>query len=442
LEHQRYSAVAIALHWAIALLILGQVAGGLYMHNLPNSAPVKFDLYQLHKSFGLSILLLTIVRLGWRFGHKPPALPAAMPGWQKIIARITHWAFYALLFATPLAGWAMVSVSPLDVPTVWFGLIEAPHLPFFGGVADRGGAEDLFQEGHEYLALSIVGLLVLHVGAALKHGFLNQDGVLRSMAPGAGALIGVVAIFAILGAGAFSYTQSGAPQGETSHDFEHEHDHEAKSETDSADAPLSAADDADMAEADGDIDAVAEAETQAEEVPVAATDAHAPPAWAVNYETSALRFIGEEGGAKFEGVFSDFTADIVFDPDNLGASSINVDVRTASASSGNEFRDGTMPDGEWFDVKDHPGAIFTSNTIRNVSGESYEADGVLTIKEISRDITLAFTLDIDGDQANAAGGVDLVRTDFGLGMNASWLEKEKVALSVRVAFEINAVRAD
>ncbi len=442
MKHQRYSTVAVALHWAIAVLILGQIAGGLYMHNLPNSAPAKFDLYQLHKSFGLSILLLTIVRLGWRFGHKPPALPAAMPDWQKIIARLTHWAFYALMFATPLAGWAMVSVSPLDVPTLWFGLIEVPHLPFFGGVADRGGAEDLFQEGHEYLAFSIVGLLVLHVGAALKHGFLDQDGVLRSMAPSVGALIGVVAIFAVLGAGAFSYTQSRAPQGETSHDLGHEHDHEAKSETDSADAPLSPADDADMAEADSDIDAVAEAEMRTAEEPVAADAPTTPPAWVVNYETSALRFIGEEGGAMFEGVFSDFTADITFDPDNLGASSINVEVRTASASSGNEFRDGTITDGEWFDVKNHPSANFTSNTIRNVGGDAYEADGVLTIKKISHDITLAFTLNIDGDEAKAVGGVDLIRTDFGLGMDQSWLEKEKVALPVRVEFEINAVRAD
>ncbi|VAW08545.1 hypothetical protein MNBD_ALPHA05-755, partial [hydrothermal vent metagenome] len=103
LGQKRYSSVAVALHWAIAVLILTQIASGLYMAGLPNSSSVKFDLYQLHKSFGLSILGLTLIRLGWRLAHKPPALPSFMPGWQKLIARLTHWAFYALMLITPLA---------------------------------------------------------------------------------------------------------------------------------------------------------------------------------------------------------------------------------------------------------------------------------------------------------------------------------------------------
>ncbi|MCK5750531.1 MAG: cytochrome b/b6 domain-containing protein, partial [Oricola sp.] len=83
----RYSPVAAILHWTIAALIIGQIFGGMYMHGLPNSSPVKFDLYQLHKSFGLTVLALSLVRLGWRFTHKAPPLPAAMPGWQKFAAR-------------------------------------------------------------------------------------------------------------------------------------------------------------------------------------------------------------------------------------------------------------------------------------------------------------------------------------------------------------------
>ncbi|VAW02923.1 hypothetical protein MNBD_ALPHA05-1801, partial [hydrothermal vent metagenome] len=167
-----------------------------------------------------------------------------------------------------------------------------------------------------------------------------------------------------------------------------------------------------------------------------------PPVWTVNNAASTLRFIGEEGGAQFEGQFSEFTAQIVFDPDNLGASAIRVDVKPASADSGNPFRDDTMKDRDWFDVKTHDSAQFTSKTIRKTGANAYEADGTLTIKDFSHDVTLAFTLDIDGDRAHAAGGVDLIRTDYGLGMGASWLESEKVALAVRVVFEINAVRAD
>ena len=208
----RYSSVAVALHWAIAFLIIGQILGGQYMHNLPNTSPIKFDLYQLHKSFGLSILVLTVVRLAWRFMHAPPALPAAMPGWQKLAARGTHWVFYALMLLTPLAGWAIVSVSPTDIPTRWFGVFPVPHLPFFEGVADRGAQEELFEEVHEILAKGILFLLALHVAAALKHHFLDKDGVLRSMLPArAGQWAGIAVILAVLGAGAALYFITPAP---------------------------------------------------------------------------------------------------------------------------------------------------------------------------------------------------------------------------------------
>ncbi len=442
LGQKRYSSVAVALHWAIAILILSQIVGGLYMHNLPNSSAVKFDLYQLHKSFGLSILGLTIIRLGWRLAHKPPALPGSMPGWQKLTARLIHWAFYALMFLTPLAGLAMVSVSPLNVPTLWFGIVEIPHLPFFNGVADRAAAEDVFQEVHEYLAFSILFLLVLHVAAALKHGLINRDGVLRSMAPHMMAWVGMLAIAIVLGLSALFYIQSDPFQGEKSHSNGESHDHNH----DAAPAAASPNVEAGASEAEA-----LENEPAGEPLAVLGTDAlsaetistAAPsPVWAVDYAASTLRFIGEEGGARFEGQFSDFTAQIVFDPDNLAASSINVDVRTASAGSGSDFRDGAMKDGEWFDVKAHDSAHFTSSTIRKPGANAYEADGTLTIKDFSHDVTLVFSLGIDGDQASAAGGVDLIRTDYGLGMGASWLESEKVALAVRVEFEISAARAN
>ncbi len=438
LGQKRYSSIAVALHWAIAILILAQIAGGLYMHNLPNSAASKFDLYQLHKSFGLSILGLTIIRLGWRLAHKPPALPGAMPGWQKLIARLIHWAFYALMFLTPLAGLAMVSASPLNVPTLWFGLVEIPHLPFFNGVADRGAVEDLFQEVHEYLAFSILFLLVLHVGAALKHGFINRDGVLSSMAPRMRAWVGMLAIAVVLGLAALFYIQSDPLQGEISHSDGHSHDHNEDAAP--AIAPAKVEPGAtETAAPVGEPQATLEPDaSSAEAIPAVALSS----AWTVDYAASTLRFLGEEGGASFEGQFSNFTAEIIFDPDNLGAASISVEVRTTSAGSGSDFRDGTMKDGEWFDVKAHESAHFTSSTIRKTGANAYAADGTLTIKDFTHDVTLAFTLDIDGDQASAAGGADLIRTDYGLGMSASWLESEKVALAVRVEFEIKAARAN
>lgn len=396
LSTARYNSVAVVLHWAIAIMIIGQIAGGFYMHNLPNASPIKFDLYQLHKSFGLTVLVLSVARLGWRFANKPPALPDAMPGWQKLAARATHWAFYALMILTPLAGWAMVSVSPTDIPTKWFGLVPVPHLPFFDGVTDREAAEDMFMERHELLAKLILGLLVLHVAAGLKHLFVDKDGVMRSMLPArAGQWIGVGAIFAVLGAASLIYLVSPAPRANA-----------------------------------------AAAQTGDENTELANAGN-----WIVDYEASTLSFTGSDKGTVFTGEFENFTAVINFDENDLDRSSVVVTVSTASATTGDGLRDSTIPAKEWFHVEEHPTAVFSSTTMRE-AGAGYEADGTLTIKEFEQPLVLAFDLAINGDKAVATGGADLIRTDFGLGQSAAWLEEEGVALEVRVDFEIHATRAN
>lgn len=185
-ERGSYTPVAIGLHWLIATLAIGQIAGGLYMEGLPDSADAeRFQLIQLHKSFGITILLLTLGRLAWRLGHKPPPLPAAMPGWQKTAARGLHIGFYVLLIGVPLGGWAMVSASPLaeTVKTYLFGVVPWPHLPFFDGVEDRRGLAHDISEMHELGAKLMLAMIVLHVGAALKHWLMDGDGVLESMLP-------------------------------------------------------------------------------------------------------------------------------------------------------------------------------------------------------------------------------------------------------------------
>lgn len=180
----RYSTVAVVLHWLIALLVIGQIAGGLYMEKIPDAeAARKFEFYQLHKSFGFTILVLTIGRLAWRLTHRPPPLPAGMAAWERAAARSTHALFYALLLGVPLLGWAYVSVAPLNIPTVLFGIVELPHLPFFAGVEDRKDTAEFFEEFHEIAAKGIIALLILHVAAALKHHFINGDDVLARMLP-------------------------------------------------------------------------------------------------------------------------------------------------------------------------------------------------------------------------------------------------------------------
>jgi len=175
----RYTKVAIALHWVIALLIIGQIIGGKYMHSL-DPTPEKFELYQMHKSFGLIILILSFIRLFWRIGHRPPVLPNAMAGWEKLLSKLTHLGFYILMIGTPVIGWMMVSASPINIPTKIFGTIPWPDFP---GLTRSESAVNFFKEFHELMAYAIIGLLFLHIAGALKHYFLGKDDVLSRMLP-------------------------------------------------------------------------------------------------------------------------------------------------------------------------------------------------------------------------------------------------------------------
>lgn len=182
----RYSTVAVILHWTIAAFIICQLFSGLYMDQIPRSETAeKFRLLQLHKSIGITILLLSLARLGWRLTHRPPPLPASMPGWQKTAAHATHWLFYALIIGVPLGGWAVVSSSPFaaSVPTYLWGVIPWPHLPFFEGVADRKALSHQLGELHALGAFTIMGLLGLHVAAVVKHLLIDHDGILSRMIP-------------------------------------------------------------------------------------------------------------------------------------------------------------------------------------------------------------------------------------------------------------------
>lgn len=175
----RYGTVAMILHWLIAIAIIGLLAVGKYMHGLPDSHPDKFALYQMHKSFGITVLALTVLRVLWRFTTPVPALPATMATWERWAAHASHFLLYALMIALPMSGWIRVSTDELGIPTIWFGIFEIPHLPF-GANHDLS---HLMHDAHELMGNAMILLLLLHVGAALKHHFWNRDSVFRRMLP-------------------------------------------------------------------------------------------------------------------------------------------------------------------------------------------------------------------------------------------------------------------
>jgi cytochrome b561 len=179
----RYDGVAIALHWLTALAIIGLIAMGLIMTDLPRGSALQFKMFQLHKSVGVTVLALTLLRLAWRLAHRPPPLPDEMPAWEKLAAHAGHLGLYGLMFAMPLSGWAVVSASPLNIPTVLYGVIPWPHLPILSTLADKKPVAEALEDLHSAGAWILIALLVVHAGAALRHHFLMKDDVLRRMVP-------------------------------------------------------------------------------------------------------------------------------------------------------------------------------------------------------------------------------------------------------------------
>ena len=185
-QRSRYSAVAMIFHWVIAALIISNVALAWTANELPKSEAV--GLIQWHKTFGVTILILSLARLGWRLTHRPPPLGAHLKSWERWLARTVHWGFYALMIGLPLTGWLYVSASPLIkvFPISFYGLFDWPVLPFIADLpqADRTAAGKFWQEVHHLLAKVLVyGLVPLHILGALKHQFLDKDNELGRMIP-------------------------------------------------------------------------------------------------------------------------------------------------------------------------------------------------------------------------------------------------------------------
>ena len=172
---QRYTGVAIALHWLIAVAILGTFLLGQYMTNLQLS-PAKLKLYSYHKWIGVTIFLLVLMRIAWRLAHRPPLPPASMPAWQHSAASIAHFFLYALTLAIPVSGWLMSSASGFQV--VYLGVIPIPDL-----LAKSKDAAQELKQLHEALNWLMVLVVAMHVAVALKHHLMDRDDVLQRMLP-------------------------------------------------------------------------------------------------------------------------------------------------------------------------------------------------------------------------------------------------------------------
>lgn len=406
----RYSGGAIVLHWLLALALAFQLAMGFVM---PRDAS-GFALFQLHKSVGITILLLTLLRIGWRLAHKAPA--AVEGGFGGFLAKAVHGLLYLFMLGAPLTGWALVSTTTIKMPTLLFGVLPWPHLPLDAAIHEP-------MEGmHELLAWLGLALIVLHILGALRHQFLIGDGLLRRMGPGGSAalasLLGlaVVAVFFVTGLTLGSDPKLDSPAEEQ------------------AEAQLAATATPSEAVPTPSAEATAEAtETPAAEETTAAVP---PPAWTIQ-PGGRLGFTLDNGGETIRGSFADWSGTISFDPaqpDN--APDIRISVKLASASLGDATMDGMLQDGDFFASAANPTATFRSTSVRQTGPNRYSANGTLSLKGASKPQTVTFTLSGSGMRRTVEGGGSINRTAFGVGTGDS---AANLSGSVALSFSFDAV---
>jgi cytochrome b561 len=173
--NNRYTRTAVTLHWIIALLIFATFPLALYMTGL-HLSPLKLRLYAYHKWIGMIVLMLAVIRIYWRITHRPPAMPEHMVKWEKLAAHAMHHALYLLILIVPVTGWMMSSAK--GFPVVLFGVLPLPDL-----VGKNKELGDLLQGIHEVLNYIMLGLVIAHIAAALKHHFIERDDILKRMVP-------------------------------------------------------------------------------------------------------------------------------------------------------------------------------------------------------------------------------------------------------------------
>lgn len=417
LSPKRYSAGAIALHWAIALLLVFQMGLGWRMVNMGN-APQTFAAFQFHKSLGIAILMLSLARLVLRGFASRPVPVEANPA-AAYLAKAVHGSLYAFMIVGPLTGWALVSTAKITIPTKLFGMIPWPHLPL------SQTWHELSEAGHSILAWVGAALIVLHLAGAVRHHLArsNDVDVIGRMVPlfdavprrgqALSAAFGAIALLAASFAAPWLLYHAGpAPE-----------------------APLPAA----LASASTELDApiadeptVAASGSETAEEPVKAS------AWTVQ-PGGKLGFTASMSGSPIAGRFDKWSAQIVFDPDALEDSSIVVKVLMLSADTSNSERDTMLRGPEFFGNAGT--AVFRSQKIRLVSGERYVASGTLGMNGVSRPLSLAYSVHIDGDRATASGTATIDRTSFGIG-SGQWAATDQIAAKVAVQFSLNARKAN
>ena len=384
-----YTPTAKILHWLVAGMVVLQFVLAQLAERAEDAGTALRQLALLanHKSVGITILAVVIVRFVWRQMNPPPPLPSTMPKWQVTASHISHWTLYGLLFAMPVTGWLMAETSNYGMS--WFNRIPLPDI-----VAPNPELKEVFEQIHETLASVLFVVASVHILAAIKHAVFDKDDVLQRMisAVSVGVFVAIVAGGAAwLGGAGKSTSRSGAGLG-------------------------------------------ALAGTAA----FAATTVDAAlPVWQIDYATSRIQFVGDQAGAEFEGVWQSWHAELQFAADDLSASAFDVTVDTTSGATRDDDRDTTLTDPEWFDSGNFPEAYYRARRFSQAEDGSFVADGELIIKNVASPVELKFTVESDGDKRVLTGTANLDRLALGVG-TGEWEDTEWIGQFVTVNVRVEA----
>lgn len=436
----RYTRVAILLHWVIAAAILFQIWSGWTAYEAfqagGDDAESAAILLQTHKSIGVAVLILSLLRLAWRLVNPAPPLPASLPGWQRAASAASHWLLYAGMIGAPLLGWIYASTSDIVVEAGWVRLYEVPLLPILPELEDemRTQIAGLARDLHAVAAYGMALLLIAHVAAALKHHFIDRDAVLARMTPGLrpltgflsgpiravislvrrlGALslvaIAVIAVVAIV----FAVNRAQDIQG---------------------DGPSFEADLSNVGAVGGAGDAPA-AEDAAPDAP-AATVAR----WTPIYDESEI-VARTNADNRVADVTLAWTGEIFFDPDDLAGSSVVVEFDMTAARTAYGSAQSTMLQRAWLDAGGHPTATFTADRFERGAEEgAFIAFGELTLRGVTQAVELPFTLVIEGARAEMTAQTTIMRLDYGIGVGVD--SANRPAAEVVVDITVVAERAE
>ncbi len=445
---KRYSNIAIALHWALALALAFQIGLGWRLDDAADTE--KFAAYQFHKSVGITILVLSLLRLMIRF-WKPRPAPAVDNHWAKLLSKFTHFGLYAFMIGVPLSGWAIISTSRIQVPTMIWGMIPLPHLPL------GRGAHEPAEFVHEWMTYAAIGLFLLHIIGALRHHFALKDGLLSRIMPSkttetptraifatfaAFVLIGAGFVFgrAVLPIGTVAVASTTTPQNSAQNAAQNAGGDMPSRVTDALpdEKPDLAAnmDDASAAKMVADAEAAALAKTAAAETMAAVPVAGKAVPWQVA-PGGQLGFTASWSGTPIKGRFNSWDADVVFSPDDLKNSRISVTVDLISANTDDSERDTSLKGSDFFNIAVSPQARYTSSRITSLGGDRYRADGTLSLRGKSQPVSLAFTLKFSDSDVIVSGSTSLNRTKFGVGQG-QWAATDQIAAGVAVNFNFKA----